>query len=1185
MKPALTGGNSRILEADVADDKQSGPGLGGNSIILLVAAAASAVYMGWRNPPLFSTRPTEPDYEISQTKSTQDIDARLWQDPFGAVNRSIENKRGAKIDPDDGHRVADFLAALESGAESTETLLIGVDLPGDPYPEAVETRRRLRYAVLSALHVAKYVPADERHIGYLSTAKPRKPETVASGFLQVTPPADGDALKAGVFGEGVFKVTTNAAAKPQGAADDDKLSVPAIVPFEQFEGLDSKKRVIVLWLDEEALAHRQNPIASLASLLCKLNLGQRSNESFVFLGPQDSDVLQRMVQEVKGDKDQALKQNCPLPEGELSVSASVSTKAQPHEAAKAKQHKPLTGDLPIYNYGATAKDRIIIQRAGVLEKTDIASLFRDRNINYYRTISSDEELAEVLAQELSRRGIDLCPKQISRDIVPPPGSPCPRPHHDRVFLLSEWDTAYGRYLPQSVSETFGADNSSFAGCHLNTSHGIMHASYLRGLDGRLPSRRAAKEAQSSGGQHDRQTPGQSSEQPDGGEPSATPETIGRFESAEGQSQFDYLRRLTETLKECDKQLRFEGAGRIAAIGVLGSDVYDKLLLLQALRPAFPDATFFTTDLDELLLPQDKLRYTRNLLVASGYGLTLTPDLQKDVLPFRSSYQTSIFLATTLAIKNDALAHPKTEVKGDPWPDTTAALGCWSKQPLLFQIGRTIARGLPTGSVDGADAACRARGGRATDDFIKYASIDPNVDKLYPEFTLGARVGIFLIPIALLGALLSLSGVRRVCFTKTAPAEGSGRLEVSGQTKIQPGLEWVIPLLVVTVITWVLVTLFWPVTARWLTEYPQNNGDPMALLEGISIWPTIALRAFGGILSLLLIWWTLRTLEINRYETGRDMGLPIRPGTTSLAEDYQEMVTNLDLRTRRAKLAAMLWFPPESSYRNPQGCDDSGRRRVEFLHIVTRLSLRSRIRCLRAALATVVMILLWSLVLAPLFGDLTVPARGTRAREIYWWVTLLDVMPTLFLTFLVADATLYSRTFISRLTQISTVWPDPTFAKFARRYCLSRNALADWIDLQYLAKRTECITQLIYFPFLSLTVLFLSRSHLFDDFSMPWTLPASQAISVAVIIVSVLAYRLAAENARRAARNHLTAKIVAARGDEKKVGRLERILTEIESLREGAFAPLTSQPIVKAVLLPLVTYGGAWLAHIYGLPGT
>jgi hypothetical protein len=103
--------------------------------------------------------------------------------------------------------------------------------------------------------------------------------------------------------------------------------------------------------------------------------------------------------------------------------------------------------------------------------------------------------------------------------------------------------------------------------------------------------------------------------------------------------------------------------------------------------------------------------------------------------------------------------------------------------------------------------------------------------------------------------------------------------------------------------------------------------------------------------------------------------------------------------------------------------------------------------------------------------------------------------------------------------------------------------------------------------------------------MPWTLPASQAISTAAIVGSVLAYRLAAENARKAARDHLTAKIVAAQGDAKKAAQLESISNEIESLREGAFAPLTSQPIVKAVLLPLVTYGGAWLAHIYGLPGT
>jgi hypothetical protein len=355
------------LEADVADDKQSGPGLGGNNIILLLAAAASAVYVGWGSPALFSARPTVPDYGISQTKRTQDVDARLWQDPFGAVNRSIEDKRNAKIDPGDGHGVGDFRKSLASGGP-LQTLFIGVDLPGDPYPEAVETRRRLRYAVLSALHVAKYVPVDERHIGYVSTAKSANPETTTSEFVRVARSTDGDALAAGVFGEGVFKVTTNGTAKPEGAADDNETSLPAIVPFERYESLNGKKRVVVLWLNEEALAHRY-PIASLASLLCKLNLGERDDESFVFLGPQDSDVLQRMVLEIKNDKDQALKQNCSVPEGELNVSASASTKAQRHEAATAQQHKPVAGNLPVYNYAATAEDRIILQRGGVPEKS------------------------------------------------------------------------------------------------------------------------------------------------------------------------------------------------------------------------------------------------------------------------------------------------------------------------------------------------------------------------------------------------------------------------------------------------------------------------------------------------------------------------------------------------------------------------------------------------------------------------------------------------------------------------------------------------------------------------------------------------------------------------------------------------------------------------------------------------
>ena len=47
-----------------------------------------------------------------------------------------------------------------------------------------------------------------------------------------------------------------------------------------------------------------------------------------------------------------------------------------------------------------------------------------------------------------------------------------------------------------------------------------------------------------------------------------------------------------------------------AIGVLGSDVYDKLLILQALKQNFPHAIFFTTDLDARLFPPREIQWTR-----------------------------------------------------------------------------------------------------------------------------------------------------------------------------------------------------------------------------------------------------------------------------------------------------------------------------------------------------------------------------------------------------------------------------------------------------------------------------------------------------------------------------------------------------------------------------------------------
>ena len=57
------------------------------------------------------------------------------------------------------------------------------------------------------------------------------------------------------------------------------------------------------------------------------------------------------------------------------------------------------------------------------------------------------------------------------------------------------------------------------------------------------------------------------------------------EATEGLDQSDFLRRLARELKDKQTQWWREDRSRIRAIGLLGSDIYDKLMILRALRPS------------------------------------------------------------------------------------------------------------------------------------------------------------------------------------------------------------------------------------------------------------------------------------------------------------------------------------------------------------------------------------------------------------------------------------------------------------------------------------------------------------------------------------------------------------------------------------------------------------------------
>ena len=227
-------------------------------------------------------------------------------------------------------------------------------------------------------------------------------------------------------------------------------------------------------------------------------------------------------------------------------------------------------------------------------------------------IDTDSKLAEAMVHELHLR--DSC---------------AARPKND-VAIIAEWDTLYGRGIHQVFGEVFrrckickpgGSENGEPANIH--------HYTYFRGIDGRLPGDKSTDPTKSA-----RDKDSTSLREP-------LPGQAGGSVPAVGNARIDYLRRMVDDLMRDSPHWK--------AIGVVGSDVYDKILLIRVLRYYFPGTLLFTTDLDARLLDPAEYPNTHNLLIASHYGLETARGLQRDISPFRSVYETSQFLATLRAI--------------------------------------------------------------------------------------------------------------------------------------------------------------------------------------------------------------------------------------------------------------------------------------------------------------------------------------------------------------------------------------------------------------------------------------------------------------------------------------------------------------------------------------------------------
>ena len=143
--------------------------------LLPVIAIIAGIVVQYK--PLVSSRPPVPAEKSVEPIAEQDVDARLWQDPFAAAEKEratheAEVRPGSATDPKrhEFDRLANLLLKTKNEmAPENRIFLLCVMVDSGPYVEQGESRLRVRQAVLEGLSQGNFVPKDAEHIGFVTT--------------------------------------------------------------------------------------------------------------------------------------------------------------------------------------------------------------------------------------------------------------------------------------------------------------------------------------------------------------------------------------------------------------------------------------------------------------------------------------------------------------------------------------------------------------------------------------------------------------------------------------------------------------------------------------------------------------------------------------------------------------------------------------------------------------------------------------------------------------------------------------------------------------------------------------------------------------------------------------------------------------------------------------------------------
>ena len=179
---------------------------------------------------------------------------------------------------------------------------------------------------------------------------------------------------------------------------------------------------------------------------------------------------------------------------------------------------------------------------------------------------------------------------------------------------------------------------------------------------------------------------------------------------------------------------------------------------------------------------------------------------------------------------------------------------------------------------------------------------------------------------------------------------------------------------------------------------------------------------------------------------------------------------------------------------------------------------------------------------------------------------------LLLTFYVVDAIQLNSNFIRMFGREVTKWGRELVERSHRRPPLTEEELSAYHEIFFVAQRTKAVAPLIWYPLLVLTLVVVARSSFFDNWTWPGSLVLVFAITAAWALGSAILLRHAAEQLRETALNDLRRFRLLGQESEAKRQTFDELMAEIRNLKTGAFAPLTEQPFIRAVLFPGAAFG-------------